>query len=237
MQKVSVIIPTYNEAPGILIFLKRLERVFKKIDQDYQREILIIDDDSPDSTGKIVKKKRCSDKGVRVFIRKGVRGLGTAIGLGIEKARGEIIIGIDADGNHPAEAIPFLLENLKNYDLVVASRFIKGGGVEKKTDIIRHLVSFGVNFIFRILGSPVWDSTSGCYAIRKKDLLTLNPAKIYYGYGDYHLRLVYFAKQKNYRIGEVPYIYKRRIAGESKSRLAKMFFDYLAEAVRLRWRT
>ncbi|PIS09483.1 hypothetical protein COT75_01280 [Candidatus Beckwithbacteria bacterium CG10_big_fil_rev_8_21_14_0_10_34_10] len=234
MEKVSVIIPTFNEALGIVTFIKRILRVFSKISQQYKLEIIIIDDNSPDNTGKIVKKKFLKDKRIRVFIRKNISGLGTAIGYGVKKAKGDIIIGIDADGNHDEIVIPALLKNLDQFDLVIASRFIKGGGLEKKTDIFRHLVSFFINLFFKIFGSPVWDSTSGFYVIRKKKLKALGLGKIYYGYGDYHLRLVCLAKSHKYLIKEIPYTYKKRIAGKSKSNLFKMFFSYLLEGVKIK---
>lgn len=230
--KVSVVIPTYNEAEGILVFIKKLKKIFKSL-EEYSYEFIIIDDDSPDGTADLVKNKYKKDKRIKLYVRKNIRELATAILYGIKKATGEIILGIDADGNHQPERIPALLKELKNYDLVTASRFIKGGGVEAATDIIRFCASFCLNFYLKVVGFPTWDSASGFYGISLKKLKTLNLEKIYYGYGEYHLRLVYFAKLKNYSIKEVPYVYKKRIAGKSKSRLFKMFFDYLIEGTRL----
>jgi len=232
--KLSIVIPTYNETEGILIFLKKLKQVLVKLDKEYKPEIIIVDDNSPDLTPKKIKGKYKNDKSVRIVVRKKVKGLGTAIGYGVKKAKGGIICGLDADGNHDVKKIPLMLRTLKTSDLVVASRFIKGGGAEGFFDKFRHLGSFVLNFILKFfLGSPVWDSTSGFYAINTNKLRALGLDKIYYGYGDYHLRLVYFAKNKNYLIKEIPYIYKKRIAGQSKSRLFKMFFDYFIEGIRL----
>lgn len=233
--KISIIIPTYNESGGILIFLQRLKKVLNRLEKDYRSEIIIVDDNSPDKTAKIIKKAYKSDISIRVFIRKGIRDLGSAIGLGIKKAKGEIIIGMDADGNHPPEKIPLLLKQIKNYDLVQASRFIKGGGVERITDCFRHLASFSLNYFFKIIGFPIWDNTCGFYAIRKRKLKALNLRKIYYGYGEYHLRLIYYAEKNKYTIKEIPFIYKKRIAGTSKSRLLKMFFLYFREGIKIRF--
>lgn len=83
-------------------------------------------------------------------------------------------------------------------------------------------------------GFPIWDNTSGFYAIKKKTLLSLNPPSIYYGYGEYHLRLVYKAMEQRLRIIEMPVIYSPRVHGQSKSRLFIMLGIYLATAARLR---
>jgi dolichol-phosphate mannosyltransferase len=223
--KISVIVPTYNESAGILAFLRRLKKVLNRLKKNYSSEIIIVDDNSPDETTKIIKEKYRNDNSVKVLIRKGGRNLGRAIGLGIQKAKGEIIVGMDGDGNHPPEKIPFLIKEMKNYDLIQASRFIKGGGIEKTTDCFRHLASLSLNSFFKILGFPIWDSTCGFYAVRKKKLKILNLKKIYYGYGEYHLRLVYYAQKNQFLIKEIPFIYKKRIAGMSKSNLVKMFFS------------
>lgn len=228
--KVSIILPTYNESKGILALIKNLKQVFRPLKNNYDPEIIIVDDDSPDLTGKIVAETYKKDSSVKVFIRKKVRSLGTAIGYGIRKAKGEVIVGMDADGNHPPEKIPLMLERLKINDLVVGSRFVKDGGMENR---FRNLGSLVFNFGLKILGFPIWDNTSGFYAISRKKLVSLNLGKIYYGYGDYHLRLVYLAKKNNYSIKEIPVFYKKRLEGESKSRLLRMFFDYFLEALRL----
>ncbi|MDP2946555.1 MAG: glycosyltransferase [Nanoarchaeota archaeon] len=232
---VSIILPTYNESKSIIVVIKKIKQIFKKL-TSYKLEIIIVDDNSGDKTGYLVQKEYKYDNLVKVFIRKAERGLGTAIGYGINKAQGSIIIGMDADGNHPVSILPIFLKELKTNDLVIASRFVRGGGVEEITDRIRHLGSFMFNLILKILGFPVWDNTSGFYGISKKKLISLKPKNIYFGYGDYHLRLVYFAKLKNFKIKEIPCVYGKRIAGESKSELFKMFFDYLKEGLRLKFK-
>jgi len=228
---VSIILPTYNETESIFILIKRIKNVFKKLNNRYIYEIIIIDDNSPDLTGYKLKERYKKDKRIKIFIRKKIRGLGTAIGYGVKKATGSIIIGMDADGNHPPEKIPPMLAKLKNYDLIVGSRFIKGGGGE---DWKRQYGSLVFNFLLRILGFPIWDNTSGFYAISRVKLGKLGLNKIYYGYGDYHLRLVYFAKLIGYKSCEVPVFYYKRLGGESKSKLAEMLIKYFKEALKLR---
>lgn len=229
---ISIILPTFNEAESAGILIDHLNELIIK--HQLKAEIIVVDDNSPDRTALGLRKKFSHNKGIRIFIRKNEHGLGTAIAYGLGKARGNIIIGMDADGNHPVDIIPKMLQKLESSDLVVASRFVRGGGVKKITERWRNIGSFIFNASFKILGSPVWDSTSGFYATYKKNIEKLGLTRIYYGYGDYHLRLVYFAKTQGYRILEIPCVYNPRIGGESKSKLIAMFGQYLGEAIRLR---
>lgn len=230
---ISIILPTYNEAESAGILINHLNRLIIK--RKLKAEIIVIDDNSPDGTASKLQEIFFHNKNIRVFNRKNERGLGTAIAFGIKQARGNIIIGMDADGNHPVDIIPKMLQKLDTADLIVASRFVRGGGVKKITERWRNIGSLIFNAIFKILGSPVWDSTSGFYATYKKNIEKLGLARIYYGYGDYHLRLVYFAKKQGFQIWEIPCVYNPRIGGVSKSKLIVMFGRYLGEAIRLRF--
>jgi dolichol-phosphate mannosyltransferase len=234
--KISIIIPTYNEGLGILLFLEKIKKELRKLLDSYKPEIIVIDDNSPDGTSEIIQSRYTHNKYIKVYIRKRIRGLATAIGFGIKRAKGKIIIGMDADGNHDVKKIKILLNNIKENDLVVASRFVKPVLLKSLTSEFRHFGSFIFNLFLKLfLHFPIWDNTSGFYAIEKKNLERLGLKKIYYGYGDYHLRLVFFAKLKKYRIKEIPCVYPKRIAGISKSNFFIMFKNYLEEAFRLKF--
>ena len=97
------------------------------------------------------------------------------------------------------------------------------------------MLKYFFNCFLRLIGFPVFDNASGFYAIYKKYLEKLNLKSIYYGYGDYHLRLVYFARKNNFKIKEVPIKYGLRKSGQSKSKLLSMFILYLREAISLRF--
>ncbi len=230
MDTVSVILPTYNERTAIISLLKRLHTEFHKLHQPY--EVIVCDDCSQDGTADLVSSyaNKHRDRVVRVIRRTQKPGLAFSIADGIRAATGPIIIGMDADGNHDPATIPSLLSHIQEAQLVVASRFIKGGGMSQK---IRYYPTFLLNLFFSIVGMPVLDSTSGYYACRKSDLMRLNLPSIYYGYGDYHLRLVHYAKKKKYIILEVPTRYGNRIGGVSKSRLFSMLISYTKEVMRL----
>lgn len=228
MDTVSVIIPTYNEKENIIPLLESLKTILSSAKLSY--ELLVVDDNSPDGTGKLASLYAQKNSYVRVFIRTKNHGLGSAILHGIRKSRGDIIVGMDADFNHDPLVIPHMIKKLKTCQLVVGSRFVRHGGMEDK---LRFVPTYIFNLFLRSIGFPIMDNTSGFYAIKKTDLVLLNLAAIYYGYGDYHLRLVFRAKKAGFKICEIPVYYKKRIYGKSKSRLFSMFFSYAHEAYRL----
>lgn len=231
--EISVVIPTYNEREGCIYFLRTLITELKKTRRSF--EIIVIDDDSPDQTGKIIQQTFRGDVRIRCYIRFRDRGLGKSILLGIRKARGEILIGMDADFNHDPGTLPSLISCLSDADFVIASRFIAGGGMEGRG---RYWLSRAFNWFLQVFFRfPVSDNTSGYYAIRRDLLMTLGPAKIYRGYGDYHLRLVQSAYTHQLKIREVPVWYPARLYGQSKSKLLTMAASYLFTAHRLRRRT
>lgn len=228
---ISIIIPTYNERENIVNLIHEIQLILSKSNIKY--EIVIVDDNSPDNTALEIKKK-FNSKNIRLFVRKNIRGLASAILLGIRKSRGDIIIGMDADFNHPPEKISELIRLLSQADLVVASRFIKNGGMEDK---VRYVFTYIFNlFLKYLLGFPTMDNMSGFYAVKKEILLKLPINNIYQGYGEYHLRLVYLAKKYGLRIKEIPVFYPKRRHGKSKSNFFGMFFQYLFVAFELKLR-
>lgn len=227
---ISIIIPTYNERQNICRLVDAILDVV--VNTNIETEIVVVDDESPDGTASAVRQRFGSNKQVSVYVRKGEKGLATAILYGIHKSRGDLIVGMDADFNHPPELIPDLIQTLSDADLVVASRFIKGGGMEEWGRYMGTLLFNG--FLKYVLGFPTMDNMSGFYAIRKDMLAKLGLNAIYKGYGDYHLRLVWRAKDKGYSISEIPVFYKKRMYGTSKSRLLPLLFSYLFCAIELR---
>lgn len=229
----SVILPTYNESGNIVKLIETLRKYFsvKRI----TNEIIVIDDDSPDKTGLLAQKYFSKVPNVRVIIRKKDKGLASAIRFGIEKAVGKVIVVMDTDFNHEPRLVPRLIEKCKNYDFVVGSRFVKGGGMANKT---RENLSYLFNVLIRIiLGSPVHDNLSGFFACRRANLEKLNFDKIFYGYGDYFIRLIYLAKLQGNKFAELPSFYKDREYGVSKSQFIDMFKDYLASALSLKFKS
>lgn len=230
--KYSVILPTYNESGNILDLIESLKTNLSK--NKLASEIIVIDDNSPDKTGLLVQKYFSKDPLVRSIIRKKDRGLASAIKYGIEKAVGEVIAVMDTDFNHNPSVVPKLIQKCSKYDFVIGSRYVKGGGMQNK---LREKLSYLFNLLIMfILGNPVHDNLSGFFAIKRSALESLNHDKIFYGYGDYFIRLIYFAKLQDYTFTEIPAFYKDRMYGVSKSQFINMFKDYLASTLTLRFR-
>lgn len=227
----SIVLPTYNEAGNILPLIHELTRVLKK--SHIIAEILVVDDDSPDKTAQLVMKEARKNPQLRVFVRKSNRGLAVSILDGIHHASGEMILVMDTDFNHAPEVIPHMVKMLANCDLVVGSRFIKGGGMENK---IRNTLSRLFNFYLRaILNSPVHDHLSGFFLMQRSKLRTYANPTVFYGFGDYFIRLIYCTQKANLKIREVPIYYKNRTWGQSKSKFVSMFVQYTKTAISLRF--
>jgi len=231
MDLVSVILPTYNERVAIIPHIDAVATELQRLQIPF--EIIVADDASPDGTGAAVSRYAEHHPQHKIILveRTQDHGLGLSIADGIRHATGSIIVGMDADGNHDPGTLGAILNGLQHAQLVVASRFVKNGGM---ATWYRYYPTLVINYCFYLLGMPILDNTSGYYAIKKKDLVALDLKKIYYGYGDYHLRLVHYANKAKYKILEVSTIYKERLGGASKSQLLRMLWSYSKEIIRLR---
>lgn len=202
---ISVVLPTYNESETIVKLVDRLLEILS------DAEVVVVDDDSPDSTWKLVKNGFSGDSRVRVIRRVNERGLVTAIRHGISESRGEVIVIMDADLSHPPEVIPKLVELIGPYDIVNASRHSPGG--EMEYSFSRVFTSNAINLFARImLTREITDYTGGFIAV-KREIFKKTPVEGIYG--EYCIRFLYEAKNKGYKIKEVPYTYKPRMAGET----------------------
>ena len=132
--QISIIIPTYNESQNIIQILKSIGNNLPK---NLRTEAIVVDDNSPDGTGKIVEEylkefKKMADYTVDIVHRTTKSGLGSAILRGIQHAKGDTIVVMDSDFSHPPQIIPKLIESIKKYqcDIAVASRYMKGGKIQ-----------------------------------------------------------------------------------------------------------
>lgn len=218
--KVSVILPTYNEKGNIV----KLTYAIKKSLKGRSYEIVIVDDNSPDGTAQSVEKKFSKDKTVKLFVRKKSKGLATAIKYGVKHASGEIVVAMDTDFQHDPKIIPQMVDLCKYYDLIVGSRFVRGGGME---DGSRYSYSYLFNLMVRLmLRMQIQDNLSGFFALKLNKLNKLNLNKIFLGYGDYFIRLLHACGQANYSILEIPVFYNVRPYGQSKSSFVSMIINY-----------
>ncbi len=224
--------PTYNEKENIGDLIQTILDVLSPL--PIKAQIIVVDDNSPDGTAEVVRKRFSSQPDVLLIVRKEERGLATAVAKGIEQSRADIIAVMDTDFNHQPKDLTKLLEQIPEADMVIGSRYISGGGM--KTSRIRYLGSWVFNIFIRlVLGSPVKDNLSGFLVLKRKVVSRLNNPTIFYGYGDYCIRLIHFARKAGFVIREVPVIYEFRKGGESKTDFVKYVVSYAKATLALRF--
>lgn len=214
-KRVTILIPTYNEKENI----KELIHEILNRSLDFDLTILVVDDNSPDGTGEIVKQISQKNNRVHALIRKKRKGRGAAGIDGFKAAlrlNPDYVIEMDGDLSHQPLSIPLLLENADTYDLVLGSRFIKGGK-DLDRNFIRKLITFFVRkfmrYQFRI---PVKDVSSGFRCFKREvlekidldDLISVGPSLV--------LEVLYKTFLMGFKIGEVPIIFIDRKKGKTK---------------------
>ncbi|WP_233204287.1 polyprenol monophosphomannose synthase [Halegenticoccus soli] len=207
---ISIIIPTYNESQNVVHVIERCRAAL----EGYEFEIIVVDDDSPDGTWKLVEDQYADDPEIRVVRRTDGRGLAAAVSRGFREASCEYCAVMDADLQHPPEKLPELIEALQpGVDVVIGSRHVDEGGIED-WPWIRRLVSRGATFIARLAVPEVRgisDPMSGFFAIRREVVsgIDLRPT-------GYKILLEILAKGDYDRVVEVPYVFRERERGSSK---------------------
>lgn len=233
--KLTVILPTYNERENLPLLINELISEFRK--HNYEYEIIIIDDYSPDGTWYVAQEIEKEIEEVKLIIRKHERGLASALRVGIENAKKDIICFMDTDLSHPAKDIPRMMEYMEGYDAVWASRYIKGGSMlAEREKRLQRFLSKVFNFYLKIfLQLPIIDTTNGFFIIKRHifDLVDLD--KVFVGYGDYAFKLVYCLKGKGIKMTEIPFTYEQRRYGESKTRIIRVAVRYLIGSLRTRF--
>ena len=229
--KVSVILPTYNERENIVSLVESLSVVLADEGFDYQ--IVVVDDNSPDGTAQAVREKYLDTEKVRLILRNGQRGLATAVKRGIEESSGEIVVLMDADFSHSPQDLPALLTGLGEFDLVNGSRYLPAGGFEGNARA--RVSSMMINWFLRmVLKLKTTDNTSGFLAVKRSLLNRLGFDRIFYGYGDFHFRLMYDTFRNSASVREVPVVHRLRRRGQAKTRLLRDGWGYVASALKIR---
>jgi dolichol-phosphate mannosyltransferase len=228
---VSVVLPTYNEREGIGELVDEIMAVASASGLDL--EVLVVDDASPDGTATHLRTRYRDEPRVRVEVRQHERGLATAIRRGIEAARGDTIVVMDSDGNHDPARLALMVRCAQDFDVVVGSRYVLGGGM--LTSSFRYWASYAFNILIRVvLGLRIHDNLSGYLAFRRSLLPHLDPDRIFSGYGDYAIRFLYQVVQRGGPVLEIPTVYRFRKGGDSKTRFFAYFWTYLYSVFRLR---
>ena len=211
--RIVVIIPTYNEAENLPVIVGRVRGAVPEAD------VLVVDDNSPDGTGRLADDLAETDGHVRVMHRMGKGGLGAAYLAGFAWALQEgydVVVEMDADGSHQPEQLPRLLDALRDADLVLGSRWVAGGGVENWPKS-RELLSKGGSLYARtLLGVQVRDVTGGYRAFRADTLRKLDLHDVVSQGYCFQIDLAWRALQRGLRVKEVPILFVERTAGVSK---------------------
>jgi dolichol-phosphate mannosyltransferase len=204
--EVSVVIPTLHERESIALLAPRIADALRP----YRYEVVVVDDDSSDGTAEEVQRI-ATKLPWRLYVRRGERGLASAVALGMQIASGQVIVGIDADGSHPPEVIPSLIQPILSgsAEMTVASRNVPGGSAPGLVGT-RRALSWGAGLLARPL-TPVRDPMSGFFAVRRDVLLRgmLEPL-------GYKIVLEILVKCHPSPAVEVPFVFAARTAGASK---------------------
>jgi dolichol-phosphate mannosyltransferase len=211
--KTIVVVPTYNERENLAPLVGALHAV------DADLHVLVVDDESPDGTGAIADDLAAKDARVKVRHRSGPRGLGRAYRDGLAAALdagADAVVQMDCDFSHDPAAVPALVAGLSRADLVLGSRYCRGGGT-RNWGLGRRLLSRGGSFYARLwLRVPVNDLTGGFKAWRRDMLIRLGLDRVCSeGYG-FQVEMTYRAYRCGARIREVPITFEDRRVGESK---------------------
>ncbi len=208
-----VILPSYNEAENVLPLSRDV------LSRDAGLEVLVVDDGSPDGTGALVKEAMQEEPRLHLLERPGKLGLGSAYVAGFRYGleRGfDWILTMDCDYSHHPRYLPAMLEMASDYDLVIGSRYVPGGGIENwalRRRILSRLANLYTRLLLRV---PVHDCTAGfrCYrseVLRRVDLDGIRSS----GYA-FLEEMVLRVHREGFRIGEIPIVFVDRTRGDSK---------------------
>jgi dolichol-phosphate mannosyltransferase len=240
LNKISIILPTYNEKDNIG---ELIGRILASVPGD--REIIVVDDDSPDGTARAVLSLFGDNPSVRLIVRREERGLTSAIQRGIDESSGDIIAWMDCDLSMPPEKINDLLAAIEagGYDAAVGSRYVRGGadvrpGSGKPLLFLHTALSLAITRFSSLLLWPAFrDWTSGFIAVRSG---VIRKTRLVGDYGEYFIGMMYGMLKAGYRVKEVPYALTPRTRGVSKTAtgiagFASRGVKYIATVLRLRF--
>ncbi|NVM04470.1 MAG: polyprenol monophosphomannose synthase [Candidatus Helarchaeota archaeon] len=213
MKKLSICIPTYNEKENIEILINKIQEILKNININY--EIIIVDDNSPDGTGKIIDKLAEKFNNIKPVHRKKKEGLAMAYIAGFRSATGDMVITMDADLSHDPKSILDFIKASKYYDIVIGSRFVPGGGNFNRSRfrvIVSRLTNILATLFLKVKSS---DSTSG-YRLYHRRVLENILQYVSSQKFSFQVEILEKSKYFEFKIGQVPIQFYDRKFGKSK---------------------
>jgi len=227
VRRALICLPTYNELDNLRPMVAAIRAVVPAA------EILVIDDNSPDGTGRLADELAAADGQVHVLHRAGKEGLGKAYLAGFAWALSRdygLIMEMDCDFSHDPKYLPAMLAAAGQADLVLGSRYVAGGGTVN-WGLGRKLISRGGSLYARtILGLPVRDLTGGFKCFRREVLESIGLASVECTGYAFQIELTYRASRKGFRVREIPIVFADRRVGQSK-----MSRRIVLEAIRKVW--
>jgi dolichol-phosphate mannosyltransferase len=211
--RILVSLATYNEAGNLAPLIAEIHKYLP------QADILVIDDNSPDGTWKIAEDMGATDPRIKLLKRPGKLGLGTATLAAMKYAMEhnyDLLQNMDADFSHPPRYLPGILAGMSKYDVMIGSRYIRGGGTEN-WPLPRKVISKSVNTLVRFLfRMPVQDASGAfrCYRVSKLRQVPLDRVRSR-GYS-FQQEVLFRCHKAGCKMGEYPIIFENRRAGASK---------------------
>jgi len=228
----AVIIPTYNESDNIPKLVAEILALPMGV------HVIVVDDNSPDGTGALVDSIAAQELRVHAVHRPSKMGLGTAHIAGMRHAFSlnlDPLVTMDADFSHHPRYIPSLLAGLDQFDVMIGSRYVPGGGTQGFS-LQRKFLSNGANAFARLmLGLKATDCTAGFRAYRRPVLDSIDLDRIFSNGYSFLIELLFLCQLRDWRIGEVPIIYEDRRMGTSKISRTEIY-KATYTVLRLYWR-
>jgi len=226
--KTLIIIPTYNE-------LENLPRLLPEVlSKDESIDVLIVDDNSPDGTAAFVESQMKNNNRIHLIKRQSKQGLGTAYIAGFKYAlqnNFQIIFEMDADFSHDPKEIPRFLDEIKNSDVILGSRYINGVNVIN-WPLRRLLLSSFANLYTRVItGMPIHDATGGFKCFRREVLEAIDLDRVKSNGYAFQIEMTFKAWKNGFKVKEIPIIFVDRVKGKSK-----MSKKIVREAVTMVWK-
>lgn len=220
MMKLSVILPVYSEEESVIYVVERLQKLLKG---EMHEIILVVSPRSQDKTIKIVKNLTKKYKNTKFYFQKENPGLGRGVREGLSYATGSHILMMDSDGEMSPDTVPLMIKKMEqtNCDMVVGSRFMKGGGVEGYDKFKYWFMNRPFQTFFRILfNTKIHDLTLG-FKLMKREVI--DNIKFDSNFHDISVETTLRPIKYGYRLEEVPTVWKSRERGVSKNKLLKNF--------------
>ena len=229
---VSVVLGTYNERENLSRLIPIIETIFA--DNKIRGEIVVVDDNSPDGTSGLVKELGEKYGNIRLLWRPTKMGPGSAHADGYRFAKGGIVVGMDTDFSHDPYEIPRFVKKISDgFDVVVASRYVRGGRYEVRSfqTLKKSIASRMGNVLIRVLsGVPVHDFTTALRAVRSEVVQNVETRSTG---NSFFMEFIIKSYRKGYRITELPIIFKDRVIGKSKLKLGRQSLKMLKDLFEL----